>query len=101
MTGRRLRWLVAGFLASGGAGLLTLTATMNAGFAYGSDESAIMGGTFDPDPDLGYMHSVSDLYINPPPSGPLSFQGNRRTPGTPRTSCTRPSSSGPSAAPAI
>ncbi|MGH3595986.1 MAG: PE-PPE domain-containing protein [Mycobacterium sp.] len=81
MTGRTLRWLVAGFLASGGAGLLTLTATMNAGFAYGSDESAIMGGTFDPDPDLGYLHSVSDLYINPPPSGAAIFSGQPTYPG--------------------
>jgi hypothetical protein len=66
MEGRRFRWLGAGLLASGGAGLLTLTSMMNAAFAFGVDDPAlIMGGTGNPEPDLGYVDSVYGLYINP------------------------------------
>lgn len=53
-------------LASGGAGLLTLTPVMNAAFAYGVDDPAlIMGSTGNPQPDPGYVDSVYGLYINP------------------------------------
>jgi diacyltrehalose acyltransferase len=65
MRGRRFRWMVVGLLASGGAGLLALTSMMNAGFAYGSDESAIMGGTGNPLPDPGYITDVNSLCIDP------------------------------------
>jgi PE-PPE domain-containing protein len=66
MTGRRSRWLVAGMLASGGAGLLTLTSAMNAGFAYGSDGTAlIMGGAFNPGPNPLYVQEVNNNYIMP------------------------------------
>jgi hypothetical protein len=65
MAGRRLRWLVAGMLASGGAGLLTLTSSMNAAFAYGSDGTAlIMGGAFNPGPNPLYVQEVDANYIN-------------------------------------
>lgn len=64
MAGRRLRWLVAGLLTSGGAGLLALTSTVNAAFAYGADGTAlIMGGTFNPQPDPGYVIDVNQNYI--------------------------------------
>ncbi len=65
MRGRRLRWGVVGLLASGGAGLLTLSATMHAAFAYGSDEALIMGGSFNPEPDPGYVVDVNTNYIQP------------------------------------
>ncbi len=67
MAGRRLRWLVAGMLASGGAGLLTLTSSMNAAFAYGAADTAlIMGGSFNPEPDpVVYVPDVNTDYIQP------------------------------------
>jgi hypothetical protein len=65
----RGRWLVVGLLASGGAGLLTLTSAMHPAFAYGSDESAIMGGTGNPLPDATYVTNVTDTYITPNFSG--------------------------------
>ena len=63
----RFRWPVAGLLAGGGAGLLALTAMMNAGFAYGEDGTAlIMGGTFNPGPDpVVYIPDVNTDYIQP------------------------------------
>ena len=64
MAGRRLRWLVAGVFASGGAGLLTLTSMMNAAFVYGANDYAlIMGGNFNPEPDPGYVADVNTNYI--------------------------------------
>ncbi len=67
MAGRRLRWLVAGTLASGGAGLLTLTAMMSPALAYGSDGTAlIMGGFGNPGPNPLYVQEVNNNYINSP-----------------------------------
>ncbi|MGC2653965.1 MAG: PE-PPE domain-containing protein [Mycobacterium sp.] len=67
MAGRRLRWLGAGMLASGGAGLLALTSSMNAAFAYGAADTAlIMGGSFNPEPDpVVYVPDVNTDYIQP------------------------------------
>lgn len=80
MTGRRFRWLIVGLLASAGAGLLMLTSTMNAAFAFGVvDESAIMGGTDNPLPDPDYITAVNGLYIDPA-GGPI-FTGQTVYPG--------------------
>lgn len=65
MAGSRFRWHVAGLLAGGGAGLLALTATMNAGAASATDTALIMGGTFNPAPDPGYVIDVNNNYIQP------------------------------------
>jgi hypothetical protein len=65
MAGSRSRWHVAGLLASGGAGLLALTATMNAGAASATDTALIMAGTFHPEPDPGYVIDVNNNYIQP------------------------------------
>lgn len=67
MAGRKLRWLVAGMFASGGAGLLTLTSAMNSGFAYAGDGTAlIMGGFGNPGPTPLYVQEVNNNYINSP-----------------------------------
>ncbi len=69
MARQRLRWLVAGTLASGGAGLLTLTAMMNSAFAFGASGTAlIMGGTGNPTPDPTYVTDVNENYIQLIPS---------------------------------
>lgn len=65
MAGRKLRWLVAGMFASGGAGLLTLTSAMNPSFAYAGDGTAlIMGGFGNPGPTPLYVQEVDANYIN-------------------------------------
>lgn len=63
MKDRRSHWVLAGMVASGGAGLLTLTAMMNTSFAYGADDALIMGGTGNPTPDPAYVTDVYDNYI--------------------------------------
>ncbi len=37
MSGRKLRWFTAGLFASAGAGMLSMTAVMNPGFAFGDN----------------------------------------------------------------
>ncbi len=66
MTSRRSGWLGAAVFSGAGAGLLGLTAAMNAAFAYGdTDNTLIMGGTEDPTPDSAYLSSVNTDYILP------------------------------------
>jgi len=74
MTGQRLRWLTAGMLASAGAGVLSLTATMNSAAAYGdvspdpADPATIglvIGPSGVPIPGSEYVQVANLLYIQP------------------------------------
>ncbi|HEU0190751.1 MAG TPA: PE-PPE domain-containing protein [Mycobacterium sp.] len=78
MTGGRFRWLSVGLVASGGAGLLALTAIMHSAFAYGApatvspplpppvpDTTLVMGPSGVPIPDTSYIDAVNSLYIQP------------------------------------
>ena len=64
MTTGRLRWLGFGLLTSGCAGLVGLTSMLNAPFAFGDDDTAlIMGFAGTPDPDQTYVNEVMSLFI--------------------------------------
>ena len=76
MSGRTLRSLGLGLVTTVGAGLLTLTAMMDSGVAYGevSPDPAdptiglVMGGTGNPLPGIdfpGYVETADTLYIHP------------------------------------
>lgn len=77
MAVRKLRWLGLGLVATAGAGVMALTATMNPVLAYGevpagsadSSIGLVMGGSGAPLPafDLpGYVQAANDLYIDNP-----------------------------------
>jgi hypothetical protein len=74
MTGQRLRWLIAGMLASAGAGVLSLTAMTNSALAH-ADVSAdpadpatiglVIGPSGVPIPGSEYLQAADLLYIQP------------------------------------
>lgn len=78
MKGRGFRWLTAGLVASGGAGLLTLTAALQSAFAYGAPlngapplpppipgTTLVMGPSGVPIPDQSFVDAVNSLYLQP------------------------------------
>lgn len=67
MTHSRFRWLAAGVLAGGCAGLMGLTSMFNASFAFGESNGTalIMGYVLTPDPGAFYRQRVMDLFIDP------------------------------------
>ncbi|WP_241178696.1 PE-PPE domain-containing protein [Mycobacterium sp. P7213] len=67
MTHSSYRWLTAGVLAGGCAGLMGLTSMFNASFAFGESNGTalIMGYVLTPDPGAVYQQRVMDLFINP------------------------------------
>ena len=73
MSGRKLRWLGFGLVASAGASLWALTSVMNSAFAYGDvdvlspvpDIGLVMGGSGLPIPGSEYVTAVDALYIVP------------------------------------
>jgi len=78
MAHRRLRWLSAGLLTSGCASLVGLTSMLNAPFAFGDDDTAlIMGFAGTPDPSESYVNEVMSLFIPATPN----FAGQPVFPG--------------------
>ena len=65
MTGNRLRWLGFGLVASAGAGLLAMTSTMHAPYAYGDDTAYVIGGSGTPIPDQSFVDTVEQLFLAP------------------------------------
>ncbi len=79
MTGRRLRWLTAGLLASAGAAAMSLTSIMHSAYAFGdtgvvtpditltpnpSDIGLVMGGSGLPIPTAPYVGGANLGFIN-------------------------------------
>jgi hypothetical protein len=78
MNHSRSRRLGVGLLTSGCAGLLGLTSMLNAPFAFGDGDTAlIMGFAGTPDPDQSYVNEVMSLFIPATPNfpGQLVFPG--------------------------
>jgi len=67
MSDRKLRWLGLGLVATAGAGVLGLSATMNPASAHADDDiGLVMGGSGLPIPGSGYVGAANELYINNP-----------------------------------
>jgi hypothetical protein len=68
MSGRKLRWLGLGLVATAGVGVLGLSAMMNPTVAYadGEDIGLAIGGSADPVPGPGYVEAADGLYLNNP-----------------------------------
>lgn len=77
MTHSNVRWLTAGLVAGGCAGLMGLTSVLNAGFAFGADTALIMGSAFQPTPAESYIDDVMADFLNPenPFAGQPTFPG--------------------------
>jgi hypothetical protein len=65
VTGKRLRWLGFGLVASAGAGLLAMTSTMHAPYAYADDTAYVIGGSGTPIPDQSFVDTVEQLFLAP------------------------------------
>jgi hypothetical protein len=65
MIRNRLRWLGFGLVASAGAGLLGLTSTIHAPYAYGDDTAYVIGGSGEPIPDQSFVDTVEQLFLAP------------------------------------
>jgi hypothetical protein len=65
VTGNRLRWFGFGLAASVGAGLLGLTSTIHAPYAYGDDTAFVIGGSGTPIPDQSFVDIVEQLFLAP------------------------------------
>jgi hypothetical protein len=63
MTGNRLRWMGFGLVA--GAGLLAMTSTMHAAYAYADDTAYVIGGSGTPIPDQSFVDTVEQLFLAP------------------------------------
>ena len=68
MSGRTLRLMGLGMVATAGAGFLGLAATMNPTSAHadGEDVGLVIGGSGDPYPGSGYVGLANGLYIDNP-----------------------------------
>jgi hypothetical protein len=72
MSDRKLRWLGLGLVTTAGAGVLGLSATMNASFAHADPTDPpeiiglVMGGSGDPYPGSDYVQAANELYIDNP-----------------------------------
>jgi hypothetical protein len=68
MSGRKRQWLGFGLVATAGAGILGLTATMNPSLAHADDSNIglVIGGSDDPIPGPGYVEAADGLYLNNP-----------------------------------
>src|ERR1700730_2312250 len=69
MSGRKLRWLGLGLVATAGAGVLGLSAVMNPAFARADDIGLVMGGSGIPIPGPQYVGAADGLYLNNPLTG--------------------------------
>src|ERR1700722_19779487 len=66
MSGRKLRWIGFGLVATPGAGVIGLSATMNPASAHADDIGLVVGGSADPIPGPGYVEAADGLYLNNP-----------------------------------
>lgn len=66
MSGRTLRLMGLGMVATAGAGFLSLAAMMNTGYAHadGEDVGLVMGGSGLPIPGSDYVQAATGLYLN-------------------------------------
>ena len=66
MSGRKLRWTGLGLVATGGAGVLGLTAMMNPTLAHadGEDIGLIIDGSGTPIPGAKYVYAADQLYLD-------------------------------------
>jgi PE-PPE domain len=71
MSGRKLRWLGLGLVATAGAGVLGLSAMMNPTVAYadGEDIGLAIGGSGLPIPGPEYVEAANELYLDNGPGG--------------------------------
>jgi hypothetical protein len=66
MSGRMVRLMGLGMVATAGAGALSLAAMMNSGYAHADDIGLVIGGSGDPLPGSGYVGAANELYIDNP-----------------------------------
>jgi hypothetical protein len=66
MSGRKLRWIGFGLVATAGAGVIGLSAAMNPASAHADDIGLVIGGSADPIPGPGYVEAADGLYLNNP-----------------------------------
>ncbi|WP_234812173.1 PE-PPE domain-containing protein [Mycolicibacter longobardus] len=78
------RWMTAGLLAGGCAGLMGMTSMLGAGFAAGADTLLIMGSAFQPTPQPSYIDQVMADFLDPqnPFVGQPTFPGYTPVPVT-------------------
>jgi PE-PPE domain len=69
MSGRKLRWVGLGLVATAGAGVLGLSAMMNSASAHADDIGLVMGGSGLPIPGPLYVGAADGLYLNNPLTG--------------------------------
>jgi hypothetical protein len=71
MSGRKLRLLGLGMVATAGAGVLGLSAMMNSAYAHADDGDIglVMGGSGLPIPGPQYVAAADGLYLNNPGTG--------------------------------
>ena len=69
MSGRKLRWIGFGLVATAGAGVIGLSATMNPASAHADDIGLVIGGSADPIPGPGYVEAADGLYLENGPGG--------------------------------
>jgi hypothetical protein len=66
MSGRKLRWIGFGLVATAGAGVIGLSAAMNPASAHADDIGLVIGGSALPIPGPGYVEAADGLYLNNP-----------------------------------
>ena len=95
MSGRKLRWLGLGLVATAGAGVVGLSAMMNPASAHADDDDIglVMGGSGLPIPGPDYVAAADGLYLDNP--GTTLLPRHHLLPGHPgeplwRTACSRP-----------
>jgi hypothetical protein len=69
VSGRKLRWIGFGLVATAGAGVIGLSATMNPASAHADDIGLVIGGSADPIPGPGYVEAADLLYLENGPGG--------------------------------
>ncbi len=78
MSDRKLRWLGLGLVATAGAGVLGLTATMSSALAHADDPitplpipdiGLVIGGSGTPIPGADYVYAANALYLENGPKG--------------------------------
>jgi PE-PPE domain len=75
MSGRKLRWLGLGLVATAGAGVFGLSAMLNPTVAYAddSDIGLAIGGSGLPIPGPEYVEAANELYLDNGPGGVPNF----------------------------
>jgi PE-PPE domain len=66
VSGRKLRWIGFGLVATAGAGVIGLSASMNPAAAHADDIGLVIGGSADPIPGPDYVAAADGLYLDNP-----------------------------------